>query len=1054
MAATIKFKRGSSDNTGTLAAGEPAFNTSDSKFFIGTNGTNKTWVGAEIENSVTWSSASISKLATQSAIKTYVDGDGSANIKALNINTDGTYYPVFISASGSATAANVDTSHFTWNPSSNTLGVSTTSITGSGLTTSASAVTISGTSTSGTSTLNLGNNATAASATLTINLGTGGAATATTNVIYGSNNLGSFTSNNEIIVANKRSLRFNQTDNVKYVGITAPSSITSASYTITLPSAAPSANNQVLAVLDSGAGTTTWATPSSTATTVTVENLTSDDGALGSTVYYPPFYDSAAAGRTTYIDTEGYTYIPGRNRLRISSRKLTDESGDWQTCDGVGSCMAAYDGPAGNTSTWGTGSLEFTNVNESNVRNGAFTFAVNAEETAVATFVLPTNADAAVGKVLKIKQHPTTNNLQLYDNELFNGANSPVYFLEWADETTPAGVSCTEESTTNAERTLLFINPDQAETGKSLFYDNGTSDTAKLTYNPSLSRISTGGLSLEGDASPQIQYSTAGTNVNVFSTTTGTVTVGGGAVNLGGSGSVVTVNGDLAVNGATNAEITTTTAAASVFNSNATTISAFGAGTNITIGASSGTTTTIRGGTLVGNTTTQNVFNSAATTVNAFGAATTLSIGASSGTATINNASTVVTGDLTVNGGNIVGPSASTLSIDPNATQNLVLGGTWTNSTQVVQLGSSGQYKITNVKTPTTDYDAANKLYVDTVAQGLHVHATAAAATTAKLATLIGAGTSLQFNAGSGTITWSGGNALNSAFTDGVTLIVNATEASASRILVKNEGDSGGLGAQYNGLWYASNVRELTRVADGNTAAEWVGGDFVFVQQGTVYNNTGWVQTETVATINSTPILFEQFSGAGTYDGDGTTITKTGNIFSISAGYVGQTSITTLGTIATGVWQGTDVGLGHGGTNATLSATPGAIVYGSSDGMAFSAVGTAGSVLTSGNTGAPTWTAQSSITAGTATSVTNTANNTDSDWRMVFTDTPAGAAEGSTTEFRSATSNGNYTGVFFNPNDVEYSLGSTNVGSTAVLSVKWSSTVQGYLDAIVDGGTY
>jgi hypothetical protein len=44
----------------------------------------------------------------------------------------------------------------------------------------------------------------------------------------------------------------------------------------------------------------------------------------------------------------------------------------------------------------------------------------------------------------------------------------------------------------------------------------------------------------------------------------------------------------------------------------------------------------------------------------------------------------------------------------------------------------------------------------------------------------------------------------------------------------------------------------------------------------------------------------------------------------IDAAYVGQASLTTLGTIGTGVWQGTKVGLAYGGTNADLSATGGA----------------------------------------------------------------------------------------------------------------------------------
>lgn len=43
----------------------------------------------------------------------------------------------------------------------------------------------------------------------------------------------------------------------------------------------------------------------------------------------------------------------------------------------------------------------------------------------------------------------------------------------------------------------------------------------------------------------------------------------------------------------------------------------------------------------------------------------------------------------------------------------------------------------------------------------------------------------------------------------------------------------------------------------------------------------------------------------------------------IDAAYVGQSSITTLGTITTGTWHATKVGLAFGGTNADLSATGG-----------------------------------------------------------------------------------------------------------------------------------
>jgi len=59
--------------------------------------------------------------------------------------------------------------------------------------------------------------------------------------------------------------------------------------------------------------------------------------------------------------------------------------------------------------------------------------------------------------------------------------------------------------------------------------------------------------------------------------------------------------------------------------------------------------------------------------------------------------------------------------------------------------------------------------------------------------------------------------------------------------------------------------------------------------------------------------------------------------------------------------------LSSGGTNGSLTAVAGAIVYSSGSAMAFSAVGTIGEVLTSNGAGTPTWTTLSA--GGTVTSV-------------------------------------------------------------------------------------
>lgn len=66
-------------------------------------------------------------------------------------------------------------------------------------------------------------------------------------------------------------------------------------------------------------------------------------------------------------------------------------------------------------------------------------------------------------------------------------------------------------------------------------------------------------------------------------------------------------------------------------------------------------------------------------------------------------------------------------------------------------------------------------------------------------------------------------------------------------------------------------------------------------------------------------------------------------------------SLTSVGTIGTGVWQGTTIAIGYGGTNGTAAPTLGAAAYGNGTAYAFTAAGTTGQVLTSNGAAAPTW---------------------------------------------------------------------------------------------------
>jgi len=187
---------------------------------------------------------------------------------------------------------------------------------------------------------------------------------------------------------------------------------------------------------------------------------------------------------------------------------------------------------------------------------------------------------------------------------------------------------------------------------------------------------------------------------------------------------------------------------------------------------------------------------------------------------------------------------------------------------------SAGSNRILFVATPVAGTDAANKNYVDSVAQGLDAKPSVRAATTAN-------------------ITLSGTQTI-----DGVALSAN------ERVLVKNQS----IGTQ-NGI-YAVSAGSWTRVSDADEIDK-LRSAFVFVEQGTVNGDTGWTCTVDLgATWGATALTWVQFSGAGSYTA-GSGLTLTGSAFSISTSYSGQTSITTLGTISTGTWQATAVGAAY-----------------------------------------------------------------------------------------------------------------------------------------------
>jgi hypothetical protein len=172
---------------------------------------------------------------------------------------------------------------------------------------------------------------------------------------------------------------------------------------------------------------------------------------------------------------------------------------------------------------------------------------------------------------------------------------------------------------------------------------------------------------------------------------------------------------------------------------------------------------------------------------------------------------------------------------------------------------SMNSQKITSLASPESSTDAATKAYVDAVSEGLHIHPSCEAATSGNV------DISTELEAGD--------------VVDGVTLVAG------NRVLVKSQTN-----AAQNGIYVVQASGAALRASDFNEPQEVDGGDFVFVTGGTLYDNTGWVQTTTnVVTIGTDPIVFTQFSGAGTYQA-GTGLTLTGNTFSINTATTVDTS--------------------------------------------------------------------------------------------------------------------------------------------------------------------
>jgi len=270
----------------------------------------------------------------------------------------------------------------------------------------------------------------------------------------------------------------------------------------------------------------------------------------------------------------------------------------------------------------------------------------------------------------------------------------------------------------------------------------------------------------------------------------------------------------------------------------------------------------------------------------------------------------------------VVGPAGATsgaISLFDGATGKLL-------KNSVITINASGV--ISNVNSPNTGTDAANKQYVDDLAStGLHYHEAVV------LSTSPGSSRTDTYNNGT-----AGVSATLTSVANG-TLVIDGTVASATiRVLIQDCSNPVG-----NGVYVVTNAGStstqyvMTRSSDANTYIEQstVGldaGSYFFTTGGTNNKGSAWVNTNSgTITFGSTAISFSLFSNSQVYTaGNGLSLTAT--VFSLETpvsvlnGGTGNSSAPTNGQLLIGNGSNFSLaaitaGTGVSVTNATGSIT-------------------------------------------------------------------------------------------------------------------------------------
>jgi hypothetical protein len=335
-------------------------------------------------------------------------------------------------------------------------------------------------------------------------------------------------------------------------------------------------------------------------------------------------------------------------------------------------------------------------------------------------------------------------------------------------------------------------------------------------------------------------------------------------------------------------------------------------------------------------------------------------------------------------------------------------------STSVIYIGSAlntsnstisfNGNRIQSVGEPTSPSDAATKYYVDSFQAGLDLHESVRAIAATAIGTSVlyfqqnAASSTLGTVVGTSYIESSNNETLSTTYFDNLSTAL----AVGNRVLVASGASTttyningvttapAGATNVMNGIYTVTSVGgagskwRLDRATDTNDNIELQGGTFTFVQEGAIYDNSGWVCTNNTATtpisIGADAISWTQFSGAGlilagdglvktgnTIDAVGTAnrISVSANAIDIAATYVGQSSITTLGTITTGTWNASAVPLLYGGTGTTSYASNNGLIFYDNTNTRLSTLTTGASTTVLVGTGSGTLPSYAQVNLGT-----------------------------------------------------------------------------------------